>query len=52
MLKDDPRFDTAKYHAEAEPHWGLLRADGSFKSAYATFVSGIAEKHTAARASN
>jgi hypothetical protein len=42
MLKDDPRFDTANYHGEAERHWGLLRADGSAKVAYAAFVAGIA----------
>jgi hypothetical protein len=52
MLKDDQRFDTANYHGEAERHWGLVRADGSFKTAYATFVSGIAEERRAARPSN
>jgi len=42
----------ANYHGEAERHWGLVRADGSFKTAYGTFVSGIAEERAAARPSN
>ncbi len=52
MLKDDPKFDTANYHGEAERHWGLVRADGSFKTAYGTFVTGIAEERAAGRPSN
>lgn len=52
MLKDNPKFDTANYHGEAERHWGLVRADGTFKTAYATFMSGVAEERAAARASN
>jgi hypothetical protein len=40
-VKDDPRFDTANYHGEAERHWGLLRADGSPKPAFAAFTAGV-----------
>jgi hypothetical protein len=51
-LVDDPKFDTANYHGEAERHWGLIRADGSVKTAYATFVSGVAEERAGTRSSN
>src|SRR5687767_14212707 len=40
MLVDNPAFDTSNYHGEAERHWGLLRADGSEKPAFAHFVAG------------
>jgi hypothetical protein len=40
-VADNPRFDTANYHGEAERHWGLLRADGSAKPAFAAFTSGV-----------
>jgi hypothetical protein len=45
-VADDPRVDTANYHGEAERHWGLLRADGSAKPAFAAFTSGV-RKETA-----
>lgn len=51
-MVDDPKFDTANYHGEAERHWGLVRADGSFKTAYATFISGIDEERGSARPGN
>ncbi|HXG87428.1 MAG TPA: fibronectin type III domain-containing protein [Vicinamibacterales bacterium] len=41
MMMDDPGFDTANYHGEAERHWGLLRADGSEKPAFSQFVAGL-----------
>lgn len=41
MLVDDPTFDTSNYHGEAERHWGLLRADGSQKPAFAIFAEGL-----------
>lgn len=41
MLKDDPTFDTSNYHGIAERHWGLLRADGSRKAAFSTFLNGM-----------
>lgn len=34
-LRDDPAFDPANYFGYAEQHWGLERADGSSKPAYA-----------------
>ena len=40
-VSDDPRFDTANYHGEAERHWGLLRADGSAKPALAAFTDAV-----------
>lgn len=40
-VSDDPKFDTANYHGEAERHWGLLRADGSPKPAFEAFTSGV-----------
>jgi hypothetical protein len=40
-LKDDPTFDTSNYHGIAERHWGLLRADGSQKAAFSTFLNGM-----------
>jgi hypothetical protein len=40
-ITDDPKFDTANYHGEAERHWGLLRADGSAKPAFAAFTTGV-----------
>lgn len=48
MLKDDPKFDTANYHGEAERHWGLIHADGSPKAAYGTFVTGIRQERAGA----
>jgi hypothetical protein len=39
MIADDPSFDTRNYHGVAERHWGLLRADGSRKPAYAPFAA-------------
>lgn len=42
MLTDDPKFDTANYHGQAERHWGLLRADGSEKPSFSSFMNGIA----------
>jgi hypothetical protein len=47
-LADNPRFDTANYHGEAERHWGLLRADGSAKPAFAAFTSGVRAETTRA----
>jgi len=41
MLVDDPAFDTANYHGEAERHWGLLYADGSAKPAFTPFLNGM-----------
>ena len=41
MLVDDPAFDTANYHGEAERHWGLLHADGSAKPAFTPFLNGM-----------
>jgi hypothetical protein len=41
MLVDDPTFDPSNYHGVAERFWGLLRADGSPKPAFATFVAGV-----------
>jgi hypothetical protein len=40
-LTDDPRFDTTNYHGAAERHWGLLRADGTPKPAFAAFRDGV-----------
>lgn len=49
MLSDDPTFDTSNYHAIAERHWGLLRADGSEKPAFASFLNGmLAEERSTA----
>jgi hypothetical protein len=39
MIADDPKFDTSNYHGVAERHWGLLRADGSEKPAFADFAA-------------
>jgi hypothetical protein len=41
MIADDPRFDTSNYHGVAERHWGMLRADGSEKPAFAAFAAGV-----------
>jgi hypothetical protein len=41
MLADDPKFDTANYHGEAERHWGLLHADGNAKPAFQPFLNGM-----------
>ena len=41
MLADDPNFDTANYHGQAERHWGLLRADGTKKLAFQPFLNGM-----------
>ena len=41
MLTDDPKFDTANYHGQAERHWGLLHADGSPKPAFGAFLTGM-----------
>jgi hypothetical protein len=51
-LKDDPKFDTANYHGVAERHWGLMRADGSFKTAYGTFVAGITQERSSGTPAN
>jgi hypothetical protein len=40
-LSDDPNFDTTNYHGVAERHWGLVRADGSPKPAFAAFRDGV-----------
>jgi hypothetical protein len=48
MLKDDPKFDTANYHGEAERHWGLIHANGRPKAAYGTFVAGIQQERAGA----
>jgi len=40
-VADDSRFDVANYHGEAERHWGLMRADGSPKPAFAAFRTGV-----------
>jgi hypothetical protein len=40
-ISDDPKFDTSNYHGAAERHWGLLRADGSAKPAFAPLLNGI-----------
>lgn len=44
MVVDDPSFDTSNYHGEAERHWGLLRADGSHKPAFAVFANGVRQE--------
>ena len=44
MLPDDPSFDTNNYHGIAERHWGLLRANGSAKPAFASFLSGMLQE--------
>jgi hypothetical protein len=41
MLTDDPTFDTSNYNGMAERYWGLLRADGSEKPAFASFLRGM-----------
>src|SRR5207244_7225094 len=41
MLSDDPAFDTSNYHGMAERYWGLLRADGSQKLAFSSFLNGM-----------
>jgi hypothetical protein len=41
MLSDDPAFNADNYHGLAERHWGLLRADGSAKPAFAPFLKGL-----------
>jgi hypothetical protein len=41
MLSDDPNFDTSNYHGMAERSWGLLRADGSEKPSFASFLQGM-----------
>jgi hypothetical protein len=41
MLADDPKFNTANYHKMAERHWGLIRADGTPKTAFQPFVDGV-----------
>jgi hypothetical protein len=41
MIADDPKFDASNYHGVAERHWGLLRADGSEKPAFAAFAAGV-----------
>jgi hypothetical protein len=40
-IADDPSFDTTNYHGPAERHWGLLRADGSEKPAFAEFAAAV-----------
>ncbi|HEY3119752.1 MAG TPA: hypothetical protein VGL15_03950 [Vicinamibacteria bacterium] len=40
-MNDDPNFDTTNYHGAAERHWGLVRADGTPKPAFAAFRSGV-----------
>ena len=44
MMADNPNFDTSNYHGVAERHWGLLRADGSEKPAYAPFAATVREE--------
>jgi hypothetical protein len=41
MLSDDPNFDTSNYNGMAERYWGLLRADGSEKPSFASFLQGM-----------
>jgi hypothetical protein len=41
MLSDDPAFNTDNYHGIAERHFGLLRADGSPKPAFMSFLKGM-----------
>lgn len=41
QIQDDPGFDTSNYHGMAERYWGLLRADGSAKPAFAAFLEGV-----------
>lgn len=41
MLSDDPAFDTSNYHGMAERFWGLLRADGSRKPGFTSFLNGM-----------
>jgi hypothetical protein len=41
MVSDDPTFDISNYHGVAERHWGLLRADGSEKPAFAAFAATV-----------
>lgn len=41
MLVDDPNFDTNNYHGVAERHWGLIRADGSRKASFTSFLNGM-----------
>jgi hypothetical protein len=41
QLSDDEKFDASNYHGIAERFWGLLRADGSLKPAFAPFVNGV-----------
>ena len=48
MVVDDPNFDTANYHGIAERYWGLLRADGSQKPAFAIFAAGVQNENGAA----
>lgn len=48
MVVDDPNFDTANYHGIAERFWGLLRADGSQKPAFAVFAAGVQSEYGAA----
>jgi hypothetical protein len=40
-MADNPAFDTSNYHGIAERHWGLLRADGSKKPAFAPFAAAV-----------
>ncbi|HXG54259.1 MAG TPA: hypothetical protein VNJ03_02680 [Vicinamibacterales bacterium] len=41
MLSDDPTFDTSNYHGMAERSFGLLRADGTLKPGFTSFVNGM-----------
>ncbi|HEV8359593.1 MAG TPA: PKD domain-containing protein, partial [Candidatus Thermoplasmatota archaeon] len=40
-LRDDPGFDTANYYGEAERHWGLTYANGTWKPAMRAWVEGV-----------
>ena len=46
MIADDPGFDTSNYHGVAERHWGMLRADGTAKPAFAAFAQGVRDEAT------
>jgi hypothetical protein len=41
QIVDDPDFDTSNYHGQAERHWGVVRADGTAKPAFAVLRDGI-----------
>jgi hypothetical protein len=41
MLSDDPTFDLTNYHAAAERHFGLRRADGNAKQGFLPFLNGM-----------